>query len=120
MRRTGPTNIVVRKLIRSLRKAARENEAPVWSYVAELLGKPSRKRVVVNISRIERHASEGDSVVVPGKVLGAGELSKKVTVAALSFSETAIQKIKDAGGRALTIEDLILENPKGKGVRVIA
>ena len=120
MRRTGPTNIVVRKLIRYLRKVAKENEAPIWSYIAELLSKPSRKRVVVNLSRIERHASEGESVVVPGKVLGAGRLSKEVTVAALFFSETALQKIKTAGGKALTIEDLILENPKGKGVRVLA
>lgn len=119
MRRTGPTNIVVRKLIRYLRKASRENDAPIWSYIAELLSRPSRRRVVVNVSRIERHASEGDSVVIPGKVLGAGELSKRVRVAALSFSETAIQKIEAAGGKAITIEDLIAENPKGRGVRVI-
>ena len=119
MRRTGPTNILVRKLIKSLRKASKESGSPVWGYVAELLSKPSRRRIAVNLSRINRHASDGEVVIVPGKVLGAGELSKKVTIAALSFSEAALQKIKAAGGRALTIKDLIDENPEGKGVRVM-
>ncbi|MCD6323497.1 MAG: 50S ribosomal protein L18e [Desulfurococcales archaeon] len=119
MRRTGPTNIVVRKLITQLRKASKANDAPIWGYVADLLGRPSRKRVVVNISRINRYAEDGDVIVVPGKVLGAGLLNKKVTVAALSFSETALLKIKSAGGKVLTIEDLIRENPRGSGVRVL-
>ncbi len=119
VKRTGPTNIVLRKLIRRLRKAANEYDAPIWDYVAELLSRPARRRVVVNISRINRYAREGETVVVPGKVLGAGNLSKKVTIAAFSFSESALMKIKLAGGKAISIEDLIQENPRGSGVRVI-
>ncbi len=119
MKRSGPTNIVVRKLIAQLKKASRENNAEIWSYVAELLGKPSRNRITVNISRINRFANEGEVIVVPGKVLGAGSLSKKVAVAALAFSETAILKIKSVGGEVLTIEDLIRKNPTGSGVRVL-
>jgi large subunit ribosomal protein L18e len=120
MKRTGPTNIVLRKLIRNLKKASRDNKVPLWGYVAELLERPSRKRIVVNLSRINRFAEEGETIIVPGKVLGSGLLTKKVKVAALSFSEKALEKIKVAGGEALTIEDLISVNPKGKGVRVIA
>ena len=119
-RRTGPTNIVLRKLVRKLKKAANENNAPIWDYVAELLSRPTRRRVVVNVSRIERYAKEGETIVVPGKVLGAGTLTKKVTVAAYAFSESALLKIRAAGGKAITIEDLIRENPKGSGVRVMA
>ncbi len=34
------------------------------------------------------------------KVLGEGTLTKSITVVANKFSETAIKKIKDAGGEA--------------------
>ncbi|MCC6015029.1 MAG: 50S ribosomal protein L18e, partial [Desulfurococcaceae archaeon] len=88
MRRTGPTNIVYRKLIRELRKTANAYNARVWDRVAELLGRPARRRVRVNVSKINRYARPGEYVVVPGKVLGAGTLEKSVIVAAVSFSRT--------------------------------
>ncbi len=119
VRRTGPTNIVIRKLIRELRKYARKYNAPIWSYVAELLERPTRKRVVVNVSKINRYLKDGEVAVVPGKVLGAGKLEKKVTIAAIAFSKTALEKIKASGGNAMFISDLIEENPKGSGVRII-
>lgn len=119
MRRTGPTNIILRKLIRELRKYANKYGAAVWDYVAELLEKPSRRRVVVNLSKINRYARDGEVVVVPGKVLGAGILSKPVVIAAVGFSEKAIEKIRLAGGKAMFIGDLIKENPRGSGVRVL-
>jgi len=40
----------------------------------------------------------------PVKVLGAGELSKKLSVEAAKFSETAARKITEAGGKATVIE----------------
>ena len=120
MRRSGPTNVVLRKLITRLKKEANRNDAAVWKRVAELLSKPARRRPVVNLSRIQRYAEDGETIVVPGKVLGAGTLTKKVTVAAQSFSEKALLKISAAGGRAITIEQLLQENPKGSGVRVMA
>ena len=119
MRRTGPTNYVWRFTIRQLRKASRVNGARVWRYVAELLERPRRRRVEVNVSKIERYAKPGETVVVPGKVLGAGNITKPVTVAAMSFSASAIEKIKAAGGRAIHILDLLKENPRGSGVRVL-
>jgi large subunit ribosomal protein L18e len=119
MRRTGPTNIVIRRLIRRLKKAANENEAPIWDYLAELLEKPARRRIAVNLSKIRRYSKPDEIIVVPGKVLGSGVLDKPVTVAAISFSFKAIEKIKAAGGRILHLNDLLEENPRGSGVRVI-
>ncbi|RLG81641.1 MAG: 50S ribosomal protein L18e [Thermoprotei archaeon] len=119
MRRTGPTNIVIRKLIRELRKSSRRNRARIWSYIADLLEKPSRSRVIVNVSKINRFATQGETVVIPGKVLGAGLIDKPVTVAALSFSAKALEKIANAGGRVLFISELVRENPRGKGVKVL-
>ncbi len=119
VRRTGPTNIVLRKLIRELRKYANKYKAPIWDYVAELLERPRRKRIAVNISKINRYANDGETVLVPGKVLGAGILKKKVTVAAIAFSESAMRKIVEVGGRVMFIGDLLKENPRGSGVRII-
>jgi large subunit ribosomal protein L18e len=73
----------------------------------------------VNISRINRHTKAGDTVVVPGKVLGAGNLDHPVTVAAFKFSKQAKEKILKTGGACVTIEELIERNPKGSLVRVI-
>ena len=120
VKRTGPTNIVLRKMVRLLRKYAKENDAPIWRAIAEALEKPTRKRITVNVSKINRHTNEGDVVVVPGKVLGAGRIDHAVTVAALSFSEQAIRKIKEAGGRVLNILELVEENKKGSNIKIIA
>lgn len=119
MKRTGPTNILARKLADELRKAARRNKAPVWEAVAEYLVKPTRRKVEVNLSKINRYAEEGEMVIVPGKVLGGGLLEKKVTIAAFSFSESALEKIKAAGSRALTLTQALRENPEGKKTRII-
>jgi large subunit ribosomal protein L15 len=42
---------------------------------------------------------------VPVKVLGQGDISKKLTVRAHAFSATAREKIEGAGGACETIED---------------
>jgi len=119
LRRTGPTNYVWRMTIRQLRKAARANKARVWKYVAELLERPRRRRVIVNLSKIARYAKPGEVIVVPGKVLAAGTIDKPVTVAAMAFSRSALEKIRSAGGRAMHILDLVKENPRGSGVRIL-
>jgi len=118
MKRTGSTNVHLRRLIHKLRKISRENKAKVWRRVAELLSKPTRDFVEVNISKINRYSSEGETVVVPGKVLGSGELDHSVTVAAWKFSKKAYEKILKKG-RALTLQELLEENPNGKGVKII-
>ncbi|MEM0380521.1 MAG: 50S ribosomal protein L18e [Desulfurococcaceae archaeon] len=119
MKKTGPTNIVLRKTIRLLVKYSREYKAPIWRAIARELEKPARKRRVVNISRINRHTSAGDIVIVPGKVLGSGDLKHSVTVAAISFSKKALEKINKAGGRAIYITDLVKLNPSGSNVKII-
>ncbi len=93
-----------------------KDKKPLWKRVAKELSKPRRKRVEVNLSRIEEHAAADSTLLIPGKVLGAGNLSKKVTVAAFSFSGSAKKLIGAAGGKAVTIDSLHKSNPEGKGV----
>ena len=119
MKRTGPTNPVLRDAILRLEIISRKENAPIWRRVAEELARPTRKRREVNVGEIEKHARDGDVVVVPGKVLGRGRITKKVTVVAWSFSASAARKIEEAGGKALWILDYVEKNPKGSGVRII-
>ncbi|MCC6013001.1 MAG: 50S ribosomal protein L18e [Candidatus Verstraetearchaeota archaeon] len=119
VKRTLPTNPRVRRLIRLLRKTSNKYHAKIWKAIAEALCIPSRKRIVINLSKIDKLTKEGECVVVAGKVLGFGNLSKKVDIAALSFSKTAKSKIIKSGGRALYIEELISINPKGRNVKIL-
>jgi len=115
-RKSNP-NLV--RLIDELLTVGAKNEAAVWKDVAERLAKPRRLYAEVNLSKIQKYANENETIVVPGKVLGTGSIDKAVTVAALSFSETAKRKIEEAGGKCLTIEELIEANPEGSNVRII-
>ena len=118
-KRTGPTNIVLRKTADKLLRAYKQSGSKLWRDVAEHLLKPTRKRVAVNLSKINRYAEDGEIVVVPGKVLGSGALKKKVTVAAFSFSEKAIEKIKNSGSSAVTIDGLLDKEVSPSKVRII-
>jgi len=105
-------------LIADLKAAARDG-AGVYGDVAETLEKPRRRHAEVNLSRIERYAREGETVVVPGKVLGSGALRTPVAVAAVDFSSTAETKIEQADGEARDLASLVADNPEGSNVRVI-
>ena len=119
MKRTGPTNIVLIKLVAELKKRSNEQEADIWRRVADDLERPTRQRRVVNLSSISRYTKENEIIVVPGKVLGSGDLEHKVTISAFSFSDGAKEKIEKAGSKIVPLLELSKENPSGKGIRII-
>ncbi len=106
-------------LIDELNSVASSDGVGVWREVASRLESPRRNHAEVNISEIERYASEEEEIVVPGKVLGGGVLSKEVTVAAVDFSSSAREKIDRANGDTYLLEEYLEENPDGSEVRVI-
>ncbi|MEM6798929.1 MAG: 50S ribosomal protein L15 [Planctomycetota bacterium] len=73
--------------------------------------------VVVNVGQIDAAFAAGDEVTVEAlkakniakgrfdklKVLGDGELTKKLTISAHAFSKSAAEKIEKAGGEAVTL-----------------
>ena len=90
-------------------------QMPLQRRLPKLPGFTSRNRVeydTVNVSRIDAAFADGDEVTpealrakglirrgnAPVKVLGDGELSKKVTVAAHAFTATARSKVEAGGG----------------------
>ncbi len=119
MRRTGPTNIHLKNLIRELKKLSRKEKVNVWDRLAAELSKPTRSRREVNLFTVNLYANDNETVVVPGKVLGEGFIEKPASVAAFRFSESARQKVIKAKGRVMTIQDLMKSNPKGKNVRIL-
>lgn len=119
MVRSGLTDPNTRAVINALKKTSTKHDVKIWKRVAELLSRPSRKRATVNVGKIQRHTNDGDVIIVPGKILGSGILTHKVTVAALNTSASARSVIIGAGGTLITISELLAKIPKGKGVTII-
>lgn len=112
-------NNEIMQVINDLKVLAIENKVPLWKRVAVELEKPSRQKREVNLFKLDKHSKEGDVIIVPGKVLGTGEMSKKITVAALSLSESAKEKILAANGNVISIKELMQKNPKGSKVKIM-
>jgi large subunit ribosomal protein L18e len=87
--------------------------------VAADLSRPTRIRREVNLARIDSHTDENEVIIVPGKVLGGGELNHKVTISAFKFSESALEKLQKAGSKVIPMDQLTTESVKGKKVRII-
>ncbi|MCJ7760638.1 50S ribosomal protein L18e, partial [Candidatus Bathyarchaeota archaeon] len=114
MKTTNPQLI---DTIRLLRKASRENNSGIWAALADEFEHSKHARHAVNLSRISRTSEKGETVAVPGKVIGSGSLIDR-TVAAFTFSQTAMAKIEKSGGECMSLIKLIEKNPKGSGVRI--
>lgn len=119
MRQVKSQNPELLNVIRSLKKKAKENDADIWRDIATRLSSSKRRRVAVNLSRINRYTKEKEIVVVPGKVLGAGKLEHSLIIAAFNFSKQATMKISAAKGKSLTIPELLKSNPKGSNVKIM-
>ena len=119
MKRVKSTNPELLSVIRFLSKKSIEVEAGIWRSLAKRLSTSRRRRVAVNLSRLNRYTKAKEMVVVPGKVLGVGHLDHPINVAAFSFSEHAKAKILKARGKCLSIQELVKKNPKGTNVKIM-
>ena len=119
MKNIKKTNPRVLKLITDLKAKSREQNVGIWRDIAERMEKPARHYAEINLSKINRYSKEAETIIVPGKVLGTGDLDHSVIVAALNFSITAEVLISEAKGTCMSIEQLMKTNPTGKGVRIL-
>jgi large subunit ribosomal protein L18e len=97
--------------------ASKKNDG--WKEVAAILSGPRKNKMDINLGEISKTGKDGETVVIPGKVLSQGELDKKIKFVALAFSEKAREKIIDAKGSAETILNEIKKNPSAKGIRIL-
>lgn len=115
MKRIGPTSLELRNLIIVIEEKANSSKNNFWRRIAKDLKKSTRQRRFVNLFKLDKYTKENETVIVPGKVLGVGDLNHKLTVAAYQFSKSAYSKISNP----ITIKELLEKNPQGKGVRII-
>ena len=113
-------NPLLHRTLIELHKAARKHEVPLWAAVADELLRPRHQRPPLNVGHLERLAVPKETVVIPGKLLAAGRLTKPLTVAAFHYSEEARAKIHAVGGTTMSIHELVHARPEGTGVRLLA
>lgn len=113
--KTRKTDEDLLKLIRTLKKTSNSEKVNIWKAIANNLEKPTRKQAAVNLYKINKYAKDNETIVVPGKVLGVGEISKNINIAAYRFSESANNKLKNK----MSIQELMRKNPKGNKTRIV-
>ena len=110
------------------RKAAEGGQMPIHMRMRKLRGPTMKKSMPfenfrthtqpVNVAALDDRFGDGDSVTphtlsvrglatrkgVPVKILGQGEISKKLAVSAHAFSKSAREKIEAAGGTWQVLE----------------
>ncbi len=116
----GPENPHLIALARALTHASGQSHAPVWKRVAQLLLRPKRSRVTVNLAKLSAYARANDVIVVPGRILSVGNAPTiPLTLAAESASAQAKKKLSDAHITLLSIHQLIEKHPDGSKIRII-
>lgn len=90
-----------------------------WAGLAKTLSAPTRAKVSLNLSEIDSKTKAGDTVVVPGKILSLGDLTKKVKICALSISANAKTKLKATKSEFATVKSEIKSNPKAEGIKIL-
>ena len=102
-------NPKVRGLSIDLDRQGTKTKKGVWFDLAERVSKPVRKRAEINLYRLSEAAeiNKGKLLVVPGKVLSGGEAKAKMEVACMSCSKSAREKITNAGGIVIGINELM-------------
>src|SRR3989344_8481470 len=96
------------ELVETILNAARNEK---WIDVARIISGPRRKRLNVNLGYIDGESKDGETIVVPGKVLSEGDIIKKIKLVALDFSENAMEKLSKGKKEFLTIDEEIKKNP---------
>ncbi len=111
---TGPSNYYHRKLIRDLWKS----KISIWKVISKKLSGPRKDRVEANLKRINKLTKENQIIVVPGKVLGIGDLDHPLTIGCLDCSKSAREKIIDSGSTVLSIRELFEQYPTGSNIKI--
>jgi len=105
-----------KELVETIIKAKKKKN---WLKIAGILSSPRRKKIEINIDKIDKESKEGDTIIIPGKVLSSGSISKKIRIAALAYSKEAEKKLKEKKCELVSLEKEIEINPEAKGVKVI-
>lgn len=105
-----------KELVETILAAKKKNK---WIKIAGILSGPRRKSIGLNLGEIDKNSQEGETIIVPGKVLSQGEINKKIKIVAQSFSEKAREKLEKAEIPILSIIEEIKKNPEMEKCRIL-
>jgi large subunit ribosomal protein L18e len=94
-------------------------KAKAWREIAGLISSSRKNQTSINLSEINKKTKQGDIIVIPGKVLSQGELTKKIKIVALGFSEKAKEKLIKSGSEVISMIKEIKSNPNAKGIKIL-
>ncbi len=77
------TSVYLIDVINNLLERSRESQSIFWRDIASRLNSSRNHYADVNLGKLDRVVSEGDTVVIPGTLLSSGILHKKVRIAAV-------------------------------------
>jgi large subunit ribosomal protein L18e len=103
-----------RELVGTIIKLKKTNVA-----IAKILATPRKKWIKLNLETIEKKTKEGDKILVPGKVLSSGNLTKKLKIVAWAASEKAIEKMKAAKTEFVLMPEEMKKNPQLKDLKLL-
>ncbi len=105
------------ELISEIEKNIEKTGSNFWKRVLKELKKTKQASREININRINRYTKKNEIIIVPGKILGNGELNHEITLTYFDISDSAKNKLKKA--KIVGLKELLNKNPKGKGVKII-
>jgi len=92
---------------------------PAWEKIIKKVSGSRRKRLELNLDEIDNQTKDNDLVIIPGRVLGKGNIKKKIKISAMKYTESAKEKLKESKIEFNLIEEEIKSNPEGKGIKVL-
>lgn len=101
-RKTNP------ELVETISLAKKNNQLEL----AKKLSSSTKNQLKINLDDLSK--LKESKIIVVGKVLGKGEIENKKEIAALSFSESAENKLKKSGSKIMLIKDAIKDKFDGK------
>lgn len=104
------------KIVETITEMQKHKE---WQKLAQIVAGSKRKYSSLNLRKIDRETKEGDTVVIPGKVLGSGDLTKRIRVCAINFSDSAKEKLKEIKAETIFLIDEVRKNPRAAGVKIL-
>ncbi len=104
-----------------LEKQGKKLKQKIWLDIAHRISRPKRTLTKVNIYELASLSKKfkDKTLVIPGSVLGTGELPSGIKVAALYFSKTALQKIHNAKGKAFGLDELATAGEKTSSMVIV-
>ena len=91
---------------------------PAWNKIAKIVSSSTRSQSSINLFQIDNQTTAGDTVIILGKVLSKGKLTKKVRICALAISQTAKEKLKPTKSEFGTLLEEINKNKKAESLKI--